>query len=58
MKLTIRKMMDQDLEPLCVLLSDPDVMRFLEPPYSNEQLPVEFKLNPKGGGLKKEAPLQ
>ena len=37
MKLTIRKMMDQDLEPLCVLLSDPDVMRFLEPPYSNEQ---------------------
>ena len=33
----IRKMTDQDLEPLCVLLSDPDVMRYLEPPYSNEQ---------------------
>jgi len=37
MKLMIRKMTDQDLEPLCVLLSDPDVMRYLEPPYSNEQ---------------------
>lgn len=37
MKLMIRKMTDQDLELLCVLLSDPDVMRYLEPPYSNEQ---------------------
>ena len=37
MKPMIRKMTDQDLEPLCVLLSDPDVMRYLEPPYSNEQ---------------------
>lgn len=37
MKLMIRKMTDQDLEPLCVLLSDPDVMRYPEPPYSNEQ---------------------
>ena len=35
--LTVRRMTEQDLEPLCVLLSDPDVMRFLEPPYSIEQ---------------------
>ena len=36
-KLTIRKMNEQDLKPLHALLSDPDVMFFLEPPYSIEQ---------------------
>jgi len=34
MKLMIRKMTDQDLEPLCVLLSDPDVMRYPEALYT------------------------
>ena len=35
--LTIRKMDEQDFEPLHVLLSNPEVMRFLEPPYAKEQ---------------------
>ena len=35
--LTIRKMRQRDFEPLCALLSDPEVMRFLEPPYSKER---------------------
>ena len=35
--LTIRKMREQDFGPLCSLLSDPEVMRFLEPPYSKER---------------------
>ena len=35
--LIIRKMNKEDFEPLCALLSDPVVMRFLEPPYSREQ---------------------
>lgn len=34
MKLMIRKMTDQDLEPLCILLSDPDVMRYPEALYT------------------------
>ena len=37
MNLTIRKMTEQDLEPLHRLLSDPEVMRFLEPPFTKEQ---------------------
>lgn len=37
MNLTIRKMTELDLEPLHVLLSNPAVMRFLEPPYTREQ---------------------
>ena len=37
MNLTIRKMTEQDLEPLHRLLSDPKVMRFLEPPFTKEQ---------------------
>lgn len=37
MNLKIRKMTPGDAEPLYRLLSDPDVMRFLEPPYSKEQ---------------------
>ena len=37
MNLTIRKMTGQDLEPLHTLLSDPAVMKFLEPPYTREQ---------------------
>ena len=36
MKLMIRKMTDQDPEPLCVLLSDPDAMQYPEPPYGDE----------------------
>ena len=41
MNLTIRKMREQDLEPLYTLLSNPEVMRFLEPPFTREQT-VEF----------------
>lgn len=37
MNLTIRKMTEQDLEPLHRLLSDPEVMRFLEPPFTKER---------------------
>ena len=37
MKLTIRLMCENDLEPLYTLLSNPDIMRFLEPPFSFEQ---------------------
>ena len=37
MNLTIRRMREQDLEPLHALLSDPETMRFLEPPYTREQ---------------------
>ena len=37
MKLTIRKMNENDLKPLHILLSNPEVMRFLEPPFSLEQ---------------------
>ena len=36
--LHIRRMTNQDLEPLYMLLSDPKVMRFLEPPYTREQV--------------------
>lgn len=37
MKIKIRRMNDSDAESLYSLLSDPEVMRFLEPPYSKEQ---------------------
>ncbi|MBR6321518.1 MAG: GNAT family N-acetyltransferase [Lachnospiraceae bacterium] len=37
MNLMIRKMETGDLEPLYELLSDPRVMRYLEPPYTKEQ---------------------
>ena len=37
MNLHIRKMTGQDLDPLYRLLSDPEVMHFLEPPYTQEQ---------------------
>jgi RimJ/RimL family protein N-acetyltransferase len=37
MELTIRKMTGSDLEPLHALLSDPAVMRWLEPPFTREQ---------------------
>lgn len=37
MNLAIRKMEEKDLEPLHILLSDPDVMKFLEPPYTKKQ---------------------
>ncbi len=33
----IRKMQAEDLEPLHALLSDPDVMQYLEPPFCREQ---------------------
>ena len=36
--LTVRRMTDLDMEPLYMLLSDPKVMRFLEPPYTREQV--------------------
>ena len=35
--LAIRRMAETDLEPLYTLLSDPEVMRFLEPPYTREK---------------------
>ena len=37
MKPTIRKFNGLDYEPLCCLLSDPEVMRYLEPLYSRER---------------------
>ncbi len=37
MNLAIRKMKEQDLEPLHILLSDPEVMKYLEPPFTKEQ---------------------
>ena len=37
MNLIIRKMEQKDLEPLHRLLSDPAVMRYLEPPFTPEQ---------------------
>ena len=37
MNLKIRKMTEQDLEPLHRLLSDPEVMRYLEPPFTRER---------------------
>ena len=37
MNLTIRKMNENDLEPLCELLSEPQVMKYLEPPYTKEK---------------------
>ncbi len=33
----IRKFTQNDLEPLHALLSDPEVMRYLEPPFTHEQ---------------------
>ena len=38
LNLFIRRMTESDLEPLYSLLSDPEVMRFLEPPYTREQV--------------------
>lgn len=35
--LQVRRMTEADLEPLHRLLSDPEVMRYLEPPFSREQ---------------------
>ena len=35
--LRVRRMTEADLEPLHRLLSDPEVMRYLEPPFSREQ---------------------
>lgn len=37
MNLVIRRMSQQDLEPLHMLLSDPEVMKYLEPPFTREQ---------------------
>ena len=37
MELKIRKMEAHDLGPLCELLSNEQVMRYLEPPYSKEK---------------------
>lgn len=36
-RLCIRDFCMEDLGALCALLADPEVMRHLEPPYSNEQ---------------------
>ena len=37
MKPSIRRFRELDFEPLCRLLSDPEAMLYLEPPYSREQ---------------------
>ena len=37
MELIIRKMKEEDLESLHRLLSDPEVMKYMEPPYTMEQ---------------------
>ena len=37
MDLTIRKMRESDLEPLFELLSNEQVMRYIEPPYTEEK---------------------
>ena len=37
MDLTIRKMRESDLEPLFELLSNEQVMRYIEPPYTEER---------------------
>lgn len=37
MDLTIRKMRERDFEPLFALLSNEQVMRYLEPPYTEER---------------------
>ncbi|MCQ2355145.1 MAG: GNAT family N-acetyltransferase [Clostridia bacterium] len=37
MELQIRKMIPKDFKPLHKLLSDPGVMKYLEPPFSAEQ---------------------
>ena len=37
MELSIRKMRESDLESLHFLLSDPEVMQYLEPPFSMEK---------------------
>ena len=37
MNLSIRKMTEEDLEPLYLLLSDSRVMKYLEPPFSKER---------------------
>ena len=36
-RLTVRKLKEQDIDALYGLLSDPQVMRYLEPPYTYEQ---------------------
>ena len=43
MKLVIRKMREEDLEPLHRLLSDPRVMKYLEPPFSEEKTEAFLK---------------
>ena len=37
MNITIRKMKETDFESLHTLLSNPDVMKYMEPPYTEEQ---------------------
>ena len=43
MSLTIRKMKESDLGPLYLLLSDPLVMKYMEPPYSMEETEAFLK---------------
>lgn len=43
MKLIIRKMREKDLEPLHRLLSDPQVMKYLEPPFTEEKTEAFLK---------------
>lgn len=50
MKLIIRKMREKDLAPLHRLLSDPWVMKYLEPPFSEEKTEAFLK----NCGLKEE----
>ena len=43
MKLNIRRMREEDLEPLHRLLSDPLVMKYLEPPFSEKKTAAFLK---------------
>ena len=43
MELLIRKMTENDLDPLCGLLADPAVMRYLEEPYPREKAAAFLK---------------
>ena len=47
MNITIRRMRPDDVDALYRLLSDPAVMRYLEPPYDRAQ--VEVFLHTSGG---------
>ena len=50
MNITIRKMIETDFESLHTLLSNPEVMKYMEPPYTEEQTRefLDYALSPHG----------